>query len=41
MIQLPYVYADLLQLYRHFYSPVDNGADGDEQGGAHVGMPPP
>ena len=41
MIQLPYVYADLLQLYRHFYSPVDNGADGDEKGGAHVGMPPP
>jgi len=30
MIQLPYVYADLLQLYRYFYSPVDVGADSDE-----------
>jgi len=44
MIQLPYVHADLLQLYRYFYSPVDNNADGDEQGGSSVvleGMPPP
>lgn len=38
MIQLPYVYADLIQLYRYFYSPVD--ADGDE-GSVHDGMPPP
>ena len=48
MTQLPYVYADLLQLYRFFYSPVDNNADGDEQqstgGGSsvvHDSMPPP
>ncbi len=28
MTQLPFVHADLLQLYRHFYSPID----GDEEG---------
>jgi len=41
MIQLPYVYADLLQLYRYFYSPVDNNVDGDDGGSVHEGMPPP
>jgi len=38
MIQLPYVYADLIQLYRYFYSPAD--AD-DDSSSAHDGMPPP
>lgn len=38
MIQLPYVYADLLQLYRYFYSP----AYADDDGSVHDGsMPPP
>ena len=37
MIQLPYVYADLLQLYRYFYSP----AYADEDSSLHEGMPPP
>jgi len=38
--QLPYVHADLLQLYRYFNSP---GAivDGDDSGSVHDGMPPP
>lgn len=40
MAQLPYVYADLLQLYRYFYSPVDNNANGDDDS-VHDGMPPP
>ena len=31
MIQLPYVYADLLQLYRYFYSPADAGDDDGTQ----------
>lgn len=31
MIQLPYVHADLLQLYRYFYSPVDNQLDSEER----------
>ena len=37
MIGLPYVYADLLQLYRYFYSPVD----ADDEGSVQDGMPPP
>jgi len=40
MAQLPYVHADLLQLYRYFNSPVDI-ADGDENCSVHDGMPPP
>ena len=40
MIQLPYVYADLLQLYRYFYSPADAGDD-DGSISIHDGMPPP
>ncbi len=44
MMQLPYVHADLLQLYRYFYSPADDGADGGDNGDgvvAREGMPPP
>ena len=37
MVQLPYVHADLLQLYRYFYSPVD----AEEEGSVHEEMPPP
>lgn len=33
MIQLPYVQADLLQLYRYFYSPVDADEEGSTQEG--------
>lgn len=38
--QLPYVYADLMQLYRYFYSPVNDNTDGDDNS-VHDGMPPP
>jgi len=38
MSQLPYVYADLIQLYRYFYSPADADDDGSS---VHDGMPPP
>ena len=37
MKQLPYVYADLLQLYRYFYSPVDNNNADDNDGGGEGG----
>lgn len=40
MTQLPYVHADLLQLYRYFYSPGDNAIDEDSSS-LHDGMPPP
>ena len=37
IIQLPYVYADLLQLYRYFYS----SGEVDDEDSMHDGMPPP
>ena len=37
IIQLPYVYADLLQLYRYFYS----SGEVDDEDSVHDGMPPP
>lgn len=37
IIQLPYVYADLLQLYRYFYS----SGEKDDEDSVHDGMPPP
>lgn len=40
IIQLPYVYADLLQLYRYFYSSGEVEVD-DEDSSVHDGMPPP
>ncbi|KAL9190547.1 hypothetical protein ACHAXT_000253 [Thalassiosira profunda] len=41
MTQLPYAYADLIQLYRYFYSPVDGTGDEDGSVGTHDSMPPP
>jgi Ran GTPase-activating protein (RanGAP) involved in mRNA processing and transport len=37
IIQLPYVYADLLQLHRYFYS----SGEVDDEDSIHDGMPPP
>ncbi|KAL7550044.1 hypothetical protein ACHAWF_013282 [Thalassiosira exigua] len=38
---LPYVHADLLQLYKYFYSPVGNGADDDDDGDGSLLPPTP